>query len=70
MNMAAKIQNMAKPNQLLIGGDVYSKLHPETQKSFTKKIFSKTKWKYRHRVTGKLYPIYAYDIDEISAESD
>ena len=70
MNMAAKIQNMAKPNQLLIGGDVYTKLHPETQKSFTKKIFSKTKWKYHHRVTGELYPIYAYDIDEISAESD
>ena len=70
MNMAAKIQNMAKPNQLLIGGDVYAKLHPETQKSFTKKIFSKTKWKYHHRVTGELYPIYAYTIDEVSTESD
>ena len=70
MNMAAKIQNMAKPNQLLIGGDVYDKLHPETQKSFTKKIFSKTKWKYHHRVTGKLYPIYAYTINDIITESD
>ena len=70
MNMAAKIQNMAKPNQLLIGGDVYTKLHPETQKSFTRKIFSKTKWKYHHRVTGELYPIYAYTIDEVSTESD
>ena len=70
MNMAAKIQNMAEPNQLLIGGDVYDKLHPETQKSFTKKKFGKTKWKYHHRVTGKLYPIYAYTIDEVSTESD
>ena len=70
MNMAAKIQNMAKPNQLLIGGDVYSKLHPETQKSFTKKTFSNTKWKYHHRVTGEVYPIYAYAIDEVSTESD
>ena len=70
MNMAAKIQNMAKPNQLLIGGDVYNKLHPETQKSFTKKTFSNTKWKYHHRVTGKLYPIYAYAIDEVSTQSD
>jgi len=70
MNMASKIQNMAVPNQLLIGGDVYDKLHPETQKSFKKKIFSKTKWKYHHRVTGKLYPIYAYAIDEVSTESD
>ena len=70
MNMASKIQNMAEPNQLLIGGDVYDKLHPETQKSFTKKKFGKTKWKYHHRVTGKLYPIYAYAIDEVSTESD
>ena len=70
MNMAAKIQNMAKPNQLLIGGDVYDKLHPETQKSFTKKIFGKTKWKYRHRVTGELYPIYAYSINNVIIESD
>ena len=70
MNMAAKIQNMAKPNQLLIGGDVYNKLHPETQKSFTKKTFSNTKWKYHHRVTGEVYPIYAYAIDEVSTQSD
>jgi class 3 adenylate cyclase len=70
MNMAAKIQNMAKPNQLLIGGDVYSKLHPETQKSFTKKTFSNTKWKYHHRVTGEVYPIYAYAINEVSTQSD
>ena len=70
MNMAAKIQNMAEPNQLLIGGDVYNKLHPETQKSFKKKTFSETKWKYHHRITGKLYPIYAYTIDEVSTESD
>ena len=70
MNMASKIQNMAVPNQLLIGGDVYDKLHPETQKSFKKKKFGKTKWKYHHRVTGKLYPIYAYAIDEVSTESD
>ena len=70
MNMASKIQNMAVPNQLLIGGDVYDKLHPETQKSFTKKKFGKTKWKYHHRATGKLYPIYAYAIDEVSTESD
>ena len=70
MNMAAKIQNMAEPNQLLIGEDVYNKLHPETQKSFKKKTFSETKWKYHHRITGKLYPIYAYTIDEVSTESD
>jgi len=64
MNMAAKIQNMAKPNQILIGGDVYDKLHPETKKSFKRKTLSSSKWKYHHRKTGKLYPIYAYNLDE------
>jgi len=64
MNMAAKIQNMAEPNQLLIGGDVYNKLHPETQKSFKKKIFEQEKWKYYHRKTGEVYPVFAYTLEE------
>ena len=63
MNMAAKIQNMAEPNQILIGGDVYDRLHPETQKSFNKKTFDDSKWKYHNRKTGKIYPIYAYSTD-------
>ena len=66
MNMAAKIQNMAKPNRLLIGEDVYGKLHPETQKSFMKKTFSEERWRYYHRVTGELYGVYEYTLDEVS----
>tara|TARA_B100000929_G_scaffold268811_1_gene237863 strand:- start:463 stop:1320 length:858 start_codon:yes stop_codon:yes gene_type:complete len=66
MNMAAKIQNMANPNRLLIGEDVYSKLHPETQKSFMKKTFSEERWRYYHRVTGELYGVYEYTLDEVS----
>ena len=58
MNMAAKIQNMAEPNQILIGGDVYARLHPETQKTFNQKALDDSKWKYHSRKTGKLYPIY------------
>ena len=34
MNIASKIQSMAKPNQFLIGGDVYKLLHPDSQKIF------------------------------------
>ena len=63
MNMAAKIQNMAEPNQILIGGDVYARLHPETQKTFNQKALDDSKWKYHSRKTGKLYPIYVYNID-------
>ena len=66
MNMAAKIQNMAKPNRLLIGEDVYGKLHPETQKSFMKKTFSEERWRYYHRVTGELYGVCEYTLDEVS----
>ena len=64
MNMAAKIQSMAMPNQILIGGDVYDMLHPETQKLFKQKALRNTKWKYHSRKTGKLYPIYAYSLDD------
>ena len=63
MNMAAKIQNMAEPNEILIGGDVYARLHPETQKSFNKKTLDNSKWKYHNRKTGKIYPIYVYSTD-------
>ena len=63
MNMAAKIQNMADPNQILIGGDVYARLHPETQKTFNQKMLSDLKWKYHSKKTGSIYPIYVYNID-------
>ena len=36
MNIAAKIQSMAKPQQILIGQDVYEKIHPTLQQKFKK----------------------------------
>ena len=60
MNIASKIQSMAKPNQILIGEDVYTRLHPTIQKSFEKVVWSKHKWKYQDRETGQLYPVFAY----------
>ncbi len=60
MNIASKIQSSAEPNQILIGEDVYSKLHPSIQKSFERVVWTKTKWKYHDRETGKLYPVYAF----------
>jgi len=60
MNIASKIQNMAKPNNILIGEDVYNRLHPSLKKSFEKIVWSKNQWKYQDRETGKLYPVYAY----------
>jgi len=60
MNIASKIQNMANPNNILIGEDVYNRLHPSLKKSFEKIVWSKNQWKYQDRETGKLYPVYAY----------
>jgi len=60
MNIASKIQSMAKPNQILIGQDVFERVHPKTQKNFVEKIWSKDEWKYRSRLTGEVYKVYEY----------
>jgi class 3 adenylate cyclase len=60
MNIASKIQNMAKPNQILIGDDVYQRLHPTTQKDFAATVWNKDEWKYRSRVTGIIYDVYEF----------
>jgi len=60
MSIAAKIQNLAKPNQILIGKDVYTKLHPSITKSFEEVQWEKHEWVYHDRETGKLYPIFAH----------
>lgn len=60
MNIAAKIQSMAKPNQILIGNDVYEKLHPSSQKEFRAIIWRNNEWRYRSRITGEIYKVYEY----------
>jgi len=61
MNIASKIQAMAKPNQILIGQDVYQRIHPKTQKNFKLMIWEENEWKYRSRLTGEIYKVYEYD---------
>ncbi len=60
MNIAAKIQNMAKPNQILIGSDVFQRLHSNLQEEFTQIIWKDNEWKYRSRLTGEIYKVYEY----------
>ncbi len=60
MNIASKIQHTAYPNQILIGDDVYQRLHPNIQQQFNQVVWTQTKWKYHDRETGKLFPVYAY----------
>ena len=62
MNIAAKIQSKAKPNQILIGYDVYTRLHPESQKDFKIMAWDDSEWQYHSRTTGKIYPVYQHKI--------
>ncbi|HLC25042.1 MAG TPA: adenylate/guanylate cyclase domain-containing protein [Nitrosopumilaceae archaeon] len=59
MSIAAKITSLAKPNQILVGEDVYEKLHPTIKPSF-KEVEGLGQWNYRDRETGKIYRVYAY----------
>ena len=61
MNIAAKIQNMARPNQILVGNDVYQRLHPKTHTKFSLVVWKKEEWKYRSRITGEIYKVYEYN---------
>ena len=60
MNIAAKIQDMAQPNQILIGEDVFTRLDDDLKKLFEKVVWRNAKWKYQDRETGQLYPVYAF----------
>ena len=60
MNIAAKIQALAKPNQILIGDDVYARLHPAIQNEFQQIVWKNDEWRYRSRITGEIYKVYEY----------
>jgi len=60
MNIASKIQAMAKPSQILIGDDVYKKIHPTLQQSFKLIVWRNSEWRYHSRVTGEIYKVYEY----------
>ena len=60
MSIASKITNLARPNQILIGEDVYEKLHPSLKQSFKAVEWHGNEWNYRDRETGKIYRVYAY----------
>ena len=60
VNITAKIQALAKPNQILIGDDVYKRLHPSIQKTLEPVVWNKNEWRYRSRVTGEIYQVYEY----------
>jgi adenylate cyclase len=59
MSIAAKITSLARPSQILIGEDIYEKLHPSLKQSFKEVEWHGAQWNYHDRETGKLYRVYA-----------
>ena len=60
MNIAAKIQSRAEPNKILIGSDVYTRLHPSIQESFVEVVWKNKEWKYKATNTDEVYKVYEY----------
>jgi len=58
MNIAAKIQNKAAANHILVGSDVYDKLHPETKRMCSLMKWGRDEWSYRSRKSGGIYSVY------------
>jgi adenylate cyclase len=59
VSIAAKITALARPNQVLVGEDVFEKLHPSLKDLFKKVEWHGNQWNYHDKETGKLYQVYA-----------
>ena len=61
MNVASKIQNLAKPNQIIVGQDVYDKLDPYMQEFFSD-MTDELVYPLQHYSDDqdKIYRIYRY----------
>jgi class 3 adenylate cyclase len=60
VSMTAKIQNLSQPNQIVVGDDIYTKLHKSIQEYFSRLKLDKSEWGYKSAKTKKVYPVYAY----------
>ncbi len=60
MNIASKIQTMAKPDQILIGSDVYEKLGLASKRDFVQIVWTQDEWKYRSRTSGEIYNVFEF----------
>jgi len=60
MNMAAKIQGLAQPNQIVVGKDVFDRLHPNVQEVFADITKNVKGWTYTSRNSDDIYRVFAY----------
>ena len=60
LNISAKIQSHARPCQILVGSDVYERIHPSGRRAFREVEWKDGEWSYRSRITSKIYKVYEY----------
>lgn len=58
VNLAAKMQSLGKPNQLIIGNQVFLKLSPQLKAYFKKVKVSQKVWSYHDLVSKNPYPLF------------
>ena len=57
--MASKVQGVAKPDQIVVGHDVYERLHPTIQRSFKEITKELLEWKFTSKFGKKIYSVYS-----------
>lgn len=58
INIASKMTNFAKPNQIIIGEEVYGNLDIQTKSKFKKLNIRNIDWNYVNNATGNTYELY------------
>ena len=60
VSMAAKIQNLAQSDQIMVGYDIYTKLYNSIREYFVRLDLDESSWNYRSTKTDEIYPVYSY----------
>jgi class 3 adenylate cyclase len=60
LNMASKVQGVAKPNQIVVGHDVHERLHPAIQELFVDITKDLSGWTFTSKFSKDTYLVYAY----------
>ena len=60
VSMAAKIQHLAAADQIMIGKDIFSRLHSNVREYFVQLDSDSIGWNYHSVRTGEIYSVFAY----------
>jgi len=58
MNLAAKMQSVARGGQMIIGEKLYDKLDDDTKTKFAKSVLDKNRWNFHDFAEQKSYQLY------------